>query len=109
MVEWVPGPAAEREGELLVDVAVPALEEAVEWVADPATEREGELLVDTEALGGVVTGPATEREGELLVDPAVDEAEASVCAFLTFLLAAALVCQLHEHSLLVEGLKKDPC
>ena len=109
MVEWVPGPAAEREGELLVDAAVPALEEAVEWVADPATEREGELLVDTEALGGVVTGPATEREGELLVDPAVDEAEASDCALLAFLLAAALVCQLHEHGLLVEGLKKDPC
>ena len=38
-----------------------------------------------------------------------DEAKASDCACLARFLAAALACQPHEHGLLTEGVKKDPC
>ena len=36
-------------------------------------------------------------------------AEASDCACLAYFLAAALVCQPHEHGLFSTGLNKDPC
>ena len=61
----------------------------------------------------------TKEEGELPVEAAVeevmvgvgdaDEAERSDCACLAHFLAAALVCLPHEHGLLTEGVKNDPC
>ena len=74
-----------------------------------------------EDVAEMVAG-GTEGEGELLAEAAVeevvaekmgvgeaDEAEASDCACLARFLAAALVCQPHEHGLLTEGVRKDPC
>jgi hypothetical protein len=46
---------------------------------------------------------------EEAVERGRDEAEASDCACLAFFLAAAFVCQPHEHGLFAEGLKKEPC
>ena len=76
------------------------MEEDVEKMVAEETEGEGELLVEA-AVEEVVA----EKVG---VGDA-DEAEASDCASLARFLAAALVCQPHEHGLLTEGVKNDPC
>ena len=77
-------------------------------------EKEG--LEDAVTVEG---GRGTEGEGELLAVEAMEEdkaekvgvgktnkAEASNCACFARFLAAALVCQPHEHGLLGEGMKK---
>ena len=111
VVERVTG-STEGEGELLADAAM--LEEVVERVTG-STEGEGELLADAAMLEEVVervTG-STEGEGEGLVDAAVlEEVVERVgwdCACLACFLAAAFVCQPHEHGLFAEGLKREPC
>ena len=81
---------------LLVDAAV--LEEAGSGVTG-STDTEGELEPEGSPVAGVLGDKTT----------FVDEAEASDCACLACFLAAAFVCQPHEHGLTTDGLKKDPC
>ena len=93
---------------LLVDAAV--LEE-VERVTG-STDTEGELEPGDVQEGSSVAGALEDKTATLEDETAtvgVDEAEASDCACLVCFLAAALVCQPHEHGLSAEGLKKDPC
>ena len=110
----------EGEGELLIDtaeVAAGPTEGGRELLIDTAdlaeptvgpTKREGELLVLAEvAVAAEGVGLATEGEGELLRE--VVGLEASNCACLARLLAAAFVCQPHEHVLFAERWKNDPC
>ena len=126
VIVLVEGPA-ERGGELLVGAV---MLEVIVLVEGPA-ERGGELLevivlVEGPAKRGgellevivLVEGPA-KRGGELLEvivlveGPAEREGDELLvgldCACLACFLAAALVCQPHEHGLTSEGLKKDPC
>ena len=114
-------------GEGLEDAAVGrgegerlAAEAAVdEVVAAGGTGGEGELMV--EAAGAPVAGGiggegvgGTEGEG-LLVEAEVSERAGAIeederdWACLTRFLAAALVCQPHEHGLFAEGWKNAPC
>ena len=83
------------------------------------TEEKGEPPAEAaveEDVVEMVTG-GTEGERELLAEAAVaekvgvgaGEAEAFDCACLARFLAAAFVCQPHEHGLLTERVKKDPC
>ena len=114
-------------GEGLEDAAVGrgegerlAAEAAVdEVVAAGGTGGEGELMV--EAAGAPVAGGTggegvggTEEEGPL-VEAEVSERAGVIeederdWACLACFLAAALVCQLHEHGLFAEGWKNAPC
>lgn len=62
-----------------------------------------ELLADAAVVEGKVGVDEAEGVG-------MDEAEAAHdCACLARFLAAAFVCQLHEHGLLTEDVTKDPC
>ena len=97
--------AAGRDGEsvVLVEEAAGRDGESVVLVEE-AAGRDGELVVGGE-LSAEGAGWPVEREDELLV--ARDEVEVPNC--LAFFLAAALVCQPHEHGLFTAGMKKDPC
>ena len=91
---------------LLVDAVVLEEEEG----GGEATETEGELeggdVEEGSMVAGVTFDTATPAEETAMVG--LDDAEASDCACLAFFLAAALVCQPHEHGLVAEGAKNDP-
>ena len=78
----------------------------VEEGSPEAADTGGETETSDVEEGSPVAG-ALEAKIATLED--VDGENASDCAFLACFLAAAFVCQPHEHCLFVEGEKNDPC
>ena len=94
---------------LLVDAAVLEEEEGGERATETEGELEGGDVEEGSTVAGVLEAEIATFEDESAA-VGVDEEEAPNCACLACFLAAAFVCQLHEHGLAAaEGVKNDPC
>ena len=90
-----------------MDAEVLEEEEGVGGATETEEELEGGDIEEGSTVAGVEAETATLADETATVD--LGKAEAPDCACLARFLAAAFVCQPHEHGLLAEDWKKDPC